>query len=234
MNTLTENHPEHSQINLSALLLATLGLFVVGYALTRWLLLNPMTDETIWYLIRSSGVVAYLFLAGSTIWGLALSSKIVRGWVPAPLALAMHNYLSWNALCLTILHAILLLFSHHLDYTLANLLIPFTGPYSPFWVGLGIIGFYLMVLTTLTFYVRKQIGYKLFHVVHYFTYPAFVLAMLHSWVAGTDQIALGAVYLISSLIVFFLTAYRLLAVFNRGHQETAVNERLTSSNSQFG
>ena len=31
-------------------------------------------NETIWYLVRSSGTVAYLLLAASTIWGLVISS----------------------------------------------------------------------------------------------------------------------------------------------------------------
>jgi len=170
-------------------------------------------DETIWYLVRSSGTVAYFFLAASTIWGLVISSKFLKDVVPGQLALAMHNYLSWNAIGLTILHAVLLLFSGYMDYELVNLLIPFTGPYNPFWVGIGIIGVYLMILTTLTFYIRSRISYKAFHAVHYLTYAAFVMGLLHSWFAGTDTLALEMVYLATGLIVFFLTAYRVLAAW---------------------
>ncbi|MCA9972669.1 MAG: ferric reductase-like transmembrane domain-containing protein, partial [Anaerolineales bacterium] len=169
---------------------------------------------TIWYLVRSSGTVAYLFLAASTIWGLILSSKFLKDVVPGPLSLAMHNYLSWNAIGLTLLHAVLLLFTGYMDYTLLNLIIPFTGPFSPFWMGIGIIALYLMILTTLTFYVRRRISYKAFHAVHYLTYAAFVMALLHSWFAGTDTPALEIVYLASGLVVFFLTVYRLLAALN--------------------
>ena len=172
-----------------------------------------INDETIWYLVRSSGTVAYLFLAASTIWGLILSSKFLKEIVPGPLSLAMHNYLSWNAIGLTALHAVLLLFSGFMDYTIINLLVPFTGPYSPFWVGIGIIGLYLSLLTTLTFYVRSRIGYKTFHVIHYLTYAAFVMSLLHSWFAGTDTPALEMMYLVTGLLVFFLTVYRVLAAF---------------------
>ncbi|MCB8965784.1 MAG: ferric reductase-like transmembrane domain-containing protein [Chloroflexota bacterium] len=172
-----------------------------------------INNETIWYLVRSSGTVAYLFLAASTIWGLFISSKFLKEIVPGQLTLAMHNYLSWNAIGLTILHAVLLLFTGFMDYTVLNLLIPFTGPYSPFWVGIGIIGMYLMILTTLTFYVRSRIKYKTFHAIHYLTYAAFVMALLHSWFAGTDSVALETLYLVTGLLVFFLTAYRVLSAF---------------------
>ncbi len=174
-------------------------------------------DETIWYLVRSSGTVAYLFLAASTIWGLAISSKFLKELVPGQLSLAMHNYLSWNAIGLTVLHAVLLLFTGFMDYTVLNLLIPFTGPYSPFWVGIGIIGLYLMILTTLTFYIRGRIGYKTFHVIHYLTYAAFVMSLLHSWFAGTDTVALEMMYLVTGLLVFFLTVFRVLAALENRH-----------------
>jgi len=173
-----------------------------------------INDETIWYLVRASGTVAYLFMAASTIWGLVISSKFLKEIVPGPLALAMHNYLSWNAISLTIFHAVLLLFSGFMEYTVLNLLVPFTGPFSPFWVGLGIIGLYLAILTTLTFYIRGRIGYRTFHLLHYLTYGAFVLSLLHSWFAGTDTAALQAMYLGTGLLVFFLTVYRVLAAVN--------------------
>jgi len=170
-----------------------------------------LNNETIWYLVRSSGTVAYLFLAASTIWGLAVSSQFLRDLVPGQLSLAMHNYLSWNAIGLTALHAVLLLFTSFMDFSVVNLLVPFTGPFSPFWVGMGIIGLYLMILTTLTFYIRGRIGYKTFHAIHYLTYGAFALSLLHSWFAGTDTPALATMYLSTGLLVFFLTVYRLLA-----------------------
>ncbi|MFZ2489374.1 MAG: ferric reductase-like transmembrane domain-containing protein [Anaerolineae bacterium] len=171
-----------------------------------------LDNETIWYAIRSSGNVAYLLLAASTVWGILLSSKIVKQWVPAAVALDLHNYLSWLAIGLTILHAALLLASSYFNYSLLNLLVPFTGPFKPFWVGLGIIGLYLMIVTTVTFYATERIGYKTFHRLHTLTYVAFVASLLHSIVSGTDTAAMMPVYLATGLVVLFFTAYRLLSL----------------------
>lgn len=188
----------------------TLGLI---YAIDAGLVLtgHAVSDETIWYLIRSSGIVAYLLLTASTAWGIVLSSKVVKEWIPAAVSLELHNYLSWTALGLTIYHAYLLLFSSFFNYHWIDLLLPFTGPYEPLWVGLGIVATYLMLLTSLTFYISKQIGYATFRRIHYLTYALFGLALAHSWMSGTDTLALQWVYLGSALFVLFLTFYRILS-----------------------
>jgi len=171
-----------------------------------------LSNETVWYAIRASGVIAYLFLAASTIWGLLLTTKAAKAWLPAAVALDLHNYLSWVAIGLTALHAVLLLFSDFFTYRVVDLLIPFIGPFEPLWVGLGVIGLYLMVATSLSFSFIRQLGHKSFRQIHYLTYAAFLLALLHSVVAGTDTVAMTGVYLVSGLGVALLTVYRLMAV----------------------
>ena len=132
--------------------------------------------------------------------------------VPAALALAMHNILSWLAVLLTGLHALALLWDSFYTYTLADLTVPFVGPYRPGWVGLGIIGFYLMFLTSLSFNFRKQIGQKRWRQLHYATFAVYILATVHGAMAGTDSGNPGMqmLYWGSGLIVLFLTNYRML------------------------
>ena len=190
---------------------------------TGWLLANTavggtiasalaITDKTPWYFSRSAGTVAYLLLAGSTIWGLLLSTKLLKEIVPAALALAMHNILSWLAILFTGLHALVLLWDSFYTYTLADLTVPFIGPYRPGWVGLGIISFYLMFLTAVSFNFRKQIGQKRWRQLHYATFAVYMLATVHGAMAGTDSGNSGMqlLYWGSGLIVLFLTNYRML------------------------
>lgn len=196
------------------------GLVLLG---TGWVLTNTsagttianalaLTEKTPWYFTRSAGTVAYLLLASSTIWGLLLSTKLIKETVPAALALAMHNILSWLAVLLTGLHALALLWDSFYTYTLADLTVPFIGPYKPGWVGLGIIGFYLMFITSLSFNFRKQIGQKRWRKLHYATFGVYILATVHGAMAGTDSGNLGMqlLYWGSGLIVLFLTNFRLV------------------------
>jgi DMSO/TMAO reductase YedYZ heme-binding membrane subunit len=174
-------------------------------------------DKTAWYLTRSTGTVAYLLLSGATLWGLVLSSKIVQEAVPAALALALHNILAWLAVALAGLHAFVLLFDGYYVYRLSDLLLPFVGPYRPLWVGLGMIGFYLALLTSASFRWRKWLGPKRWRALHSLTFVAYALVTVHGLAAGTDSQNPGmqAVYMGSSLLVLFLTTYRLLTALNR-------------------
>ena len=170
-------------------------------------------DKTAWYLTRSTGTVAYLLLSGATVWGLLLSSKIVKETVPAALALAMHSVMSWLAVALAGFHGFVLLFDNYYAYRLADLVVPFVGPYRPGWVGLGVVGFYLVLLASASFSWRRWLGSKRWRLLHYTTFVAYALVTVHGLMAGTDsgEPGMRAVYLGSALLVLFLTNYRLLA-----------------------
>lgn len=183
----------------------------IGAALA-WVL--PAGEKAPWYLTRATGTVAYLLLSGATVWGLVLSTKIVRELVPPPLAMALHSALSWLAIGLAGFHAFALLFDSYYLYTAANLLVPFLGPYRPEWVGLGTIGLYGMILTSASFSFRKWIGTQSWRRLHYLTFPLYLLVTVHGLMAGTDSHAPGmrAMYVGSALLVLFLTTYRVLTM----------------------
>lgn len=188
-------------------------LFILISSLTAVSQLSPaglVGGTAVWNLTRASGIVGYFLLAASTIWGLLLSTKLLNRSVPPVVALAMHNYLSWASIGLSAFHAVLLLFDNYYKFQIRHLFIPFIGPYAPFWVGLGIIGFYLMGLTSLSFYGRQWMGRKNWRKLHYLTFFAFIFITSHGWMAGTDSVQLGLMYGVSTLSVFFLTAFRIL------------------------
>jgi DMSO/TMAO reductase YedYZ heme-binding membrane subunit len=198
-----------------AIILAAAGLFLATLPLRD--VLAVYGDKTAWYLTRSTGTVAYLLLSEATLWGLVLSSKIMQEVVPASLALALHNVLAWLAVALAGFHAFVLLFDSYYVYQLSDLLLPFVGPYRPLWVGLGIIGFYLALLTSASFSWRQWLGPKRWRALHSLTFVAYALVTVHGLTAGTDSPNPGmkAIYMGSSLLVLFLTMYRLLTASKR-------------------
>jgi DMSO/TMAO reductase YedYZ heme-binding membrane subunit len=174
--------------------------------------LLPAGATSAWYLSRASGIVAYLFVSLSVIWGLALSTKIVKEWVAAPFALALHNTCSWMAIGLATFHAGVLLFDGYFNYSIPDLLIPFTGPYRPASVGLGIISLYGLFLIASSFCVRKRIGQRTWRRLHFTSFVLYVLVTAHGITAGSDSQTpvLQAIYVGSTLCVLFLVNYRLL------------------------
>ena len=176
-----------------------------------WTLVIPAGDKVAWHLTRSMATVAYVSLTGAAVWGLLLSTKLVKSTVPAPLSLALHSALSWLGVALGGLHALLLLLDRYYTYSIGNLLIPFTGPYRPGWVGLGTISLYGLALVSASFFVRKWMGQRAWRLLHYLSFPLFILVTLHGLFAGTDSTQLGVemMYLFSGTLVLLLTVWRI-------------------------
>src|SRR5206468_4741955 len=107
-------------------------------------------------------------------------------WSPGPLSMLLHATTSWLAVALTLAHMGLLLFDNYYTYTLSNLLIPFTGPYRPIAVGLGILAFWIILAVTISFSMRKLLGRRAWLLLHYTSYVSFGLVAVHALFAGTD------------------------------------------------
>lgn len=165
---------------------AALGMLI--YTLTSGVLSISVFDNAkwSWYLVRAAGVTAFLLLTASTVWGIFLSSHLIKNWSPGPVSMLLHATTSWLAVVLSIAHMALLLFDDYYTYTLSDLLIPFTGPYRPLAVGLGIIALWMIFAVTISFSLRKLIGRKAWLWLHYTSYVSFGLVSVHAIFAGTD------------------------------------------------
>ncbi len=73
---------------------------------------------------------------------------------------------------------------------------------------------YLSTILTGSFYLRKQIGQKVWRALHYFTFVAYILALVHAIMAGTDSSVrlVQAMYLLTGSSVLFLVYYRLFTL----------------------
>jgi hypothetical protein len=173
--------------------------------------LNAQTSAY-WYMARGAGLVGYFLLWGATAWGLIVNTKIAKGVVSAPLATALHQFLSLGALAFAGLHALVLLGDHYIDFGPTNVVYPFAASYRPTWVGLGQLGFYLSVVLILSFYFRKKIGHRIWRSLHYFTFLAYSMVLTHGLTSGTDTnlLPVMAMYVGTGATIIFLIYYRLL------------------------
>jgi predicted ferric reductase len=170
------------------------------------------TVQTMWYITRASGLVAYILLWFSTAWGLAVSSKIFDQLLHRTFTYDFHQYLSLFAIGFTFLHMIVLLFDGFMPYSIPQILLPFLSAYRPLWIGIGVIALYVMLLVTVTFYMRSRIGMKAFRAIHMASLVGYLGALAHSVFSGSDT-SLWSVQLLYAgtfLIVVFLTTYWLI------------------------
>src|SRR5512138_3216914 len=119
-----------------------------------------------WYVTRAAGLTSYILLWLSMIWGLAISTKIFAPALEGTYSYDFHEFLSLLGLGFVLLHVVVLVVDKYLPFSIWQIVIPFVDSYRPLWVGLGIIGFYIFLLVTVTFYMRQSIGPKAFRGIH--------------------------------------------------------------------
>lgn len=184
--------------------------------------------QTWWYVTRAAGLLGYLMIWLSTLWGLAVSSKIFDPWLERLFTFDFHEHLSLLGLGFVTLHVVVLLLDKFQPFSLLQVLIPFLSAYRPFWVGVGVITFYLSLLVTVTFYMCSRISQKTFRTIHYLSLVAYLGATLHGLFSGTDSplMAVGFMYLVTFLSIIFLCTYWLYLIWARKVEEKAQARKL--------
>jgi predicted ferric reductase len=213
--------PSFVSIFLTACLVAAgvvVGALAAVIVLPIWLpalgaSIHALDPKAYWYLSRSSGFVAFGLLWLSMVFGLLITNRMARLWPGGFTAFDLHQFASLLGLALTVFHGLILIGDHYLNYTLAQLVIPFGSVnYRPVWVGLGQIGTYGLIIVTLSFYLRRRMGPRGWRLVHGLSYAGFLLALLHGLFSGTDSGSLGvlAFYWITAVSTLALTVYRIV------------------------
>jgi sulfoxide reductase heme-binding subunit YedZ len=247
MNLYQDNHEQENPDPLMRGVVWILGAaFVTSAALLTFLLLrSPLgailsstinqvfaldSVQVMWYITRAAGLTAYVLLWLSTAWGLAVSSKILDLFLHRTFTYDFHQFISLLAIGFIVLHIAVLMADRYLPYTLAQILLPFLSAYRPLWVGIGVIGFYLTLLVTVTFYLRSRIGVSTFRAIHGLSLIAYLAATVHGFFAGTDSplLATELIYAGTFLVTVFLTSYWLIGVIQKRLKQASQNSLFDS------
>lgn len=175
-----------------------------------------------WYLGRASGILAFILLSGGVVFGLVISSRAFIKIVPGSLAYEMHRFVAWLALATVVLHFSSFFFDDFLRLRVVEALVPFVLSRDlettlGFDVGItsafGIIAFYLIIILILTSEFRAKISLKVWRRIHYVSFLAYILFVLHGFLSGTDSNEwwMKAIYSASVSSVTLLVLIRILS-----------------------
>jgi predicted ferric reductase len=220
VESLDELHSSFSFKSAIGLLLAMAGgallAAVVLPALLPGLAASLVSAEpkAFWYLSRTSAFVAFILVWASMIFGLLMTSRTAKVWPGGPAAFDLHQFTSLLGLAVALFHVLVLLGDQYAGYSLAQLLLPFNSTnYKPLWVGIGQMGFYIAILVSFTFYIRKQITQRGWRLIHFASFASFAAVLAHGLLSGTDTgtVWASAMYWVAGGSVLFLTLFRILA-----------------------
>jgi sulfoxide reductase heme-binding subunit YedZ len=145
-----------------------------------------VSDQTAWYLARSSGIVALVLLVASLLWGVLLSTRLLKPYDRPAWLLDLHRWLGGTALAMTSLHLLGLFLDKYIVFGPRQLFIPGASSYRPLAVSFGVVSLYLLLAIEITSLLRKHLSKRVWHGVHLTSYLLTWTAVMHGATAGTD------------------------------------------------
>jgi DMSO/TMAO reductase YedYZ heme-binding membrane subunit len=143
-------------------------------------------SATLWYLTRSTGLVALIVLSATVVIGIVASVGWTADRWPRFVSQAVHRNLSLFCLALITVHVISTVGDGYVPIDLADAFVPFRSPYRPLWVGLGALAFDLLLAVAITSALRRRIGFRAWRGVHWLAYLCWPIAVFHGLGAGSD------------------------------------------------
>lgn len=145
-----------------------------------------MSNSVLWYTTRGAGAVTLILLSVVVILGILSTLRVQsEGW-PRFLTTGLHRNLALMTLVFLVFHVVTAVVDPYTNLGWAAALIPFSSYYRTFWLGLGVVASELLLAIAVTSLVRGQLGHTTWRAIHWLTYAAWPVAVLHGMGTGTD------------------------------------------------
>ena len=158
-----------------------------------------------WYIARSSGIVSWLILSVSIIWGVLLAGRLIKTKGAPRWLDDLHRFLGALSIAFVLVHMLGLFADSYTHFAWKELFVPFGSPWKTGAVAWGVVAFYFLLAVELTSLVRKRIPRKWWRGVHFASYGLYVMATIHGIYSGTDRhkwyFAKGAVIVVIITVV---------------------------------
>jgi predicted ferric reductase len=144
------------------------------------------TDQFFWVLARVAGLSAYAAVAIALVTGIALRTAVLD-WMGSNRALrSLHQYTTVLWIPLAGLHVVSLLLDSTASVGILDLFIPFHSSYGTLAIGLGALSLDVLVVVTVTAFLKRRMNKAAWQWLHRLAYVAFALIFFHAVLSGTD------------------------------------------------
>jgi DMSO/TMAO reductase YedYZ heme-binding membrane subunit len=161
------------------------------------------TDAGIVALHRTAalaGFLAYGLMVATVCWGILTTTHIARRGVRRQTLYGGHMTMAIMTISFLVIHIAANVFSPKAGLSVLNAVIPFV-PGSSLAVSLGVVATELIIAIAASVWFQRRLGYRRWHALHWFAYPAYGLALTHTVMAGSDvHLELISTALVASLL----------------------------------
>jgi DMSO/TMAO reductase YedYZ heme-binding membrane subunit len=145
-----------------------------------------MTNDLWWYVTRSAGFVAWIFLVATLVWGMLVAGRLAPAGRARRWLTEMHPYLAGVGLGALVLHVVAAVADTTVGLGWVNTVVPLTAPWQPGAIAWGVIAVWSLAAVEITSLARRRLGRRTWRRVHLMSYAAAGTMTLHAVTAGTD------------------------------------------------
>jgi hypothetical protein len=139
-----------------------------------------------WYLTRSTGIVATLLAAAALLWGFLFSARATGRRLRPNWWLDLHNWLGGLALGFVVVHVVASVLDTDAGIGLVEVFVPGTASFQPWAIGWGVLATYLFAAAVFTTWPRRIRNRSLWRMIHLGSVLGVALALLHAYQSGTE------------------------------------------------
>jgi methionine sulfoxide reductase heme-binding subunit len=143
-------------------------------------------DLEFWFIARITGLTAFAVLSLSVLSGEALRTSVLDFLAKNRAIRKLHDFTTPLWLPLVFAHIIALLFDKTARIEPISVVIPFTTSYGQLPIGLGTIAFDIIMVVTITSWLRSRMNNTVWMWIHRTSYLGFVAIFFHAALSGTD------------------------------------------------
>ena len=145
-----------------------------------------MGDLEFWFIARITGLTAFAVLSLSVLSGEALRTSVLDFLAKNRAIRKLHDFTTPLWLPLVFAHIIALVFDKTARIQPINIVVPFLTDYGQIPIGLGTLAFDIIMVVTITSWLRSRMNNTLWTWIHRTSYIGFVAIFFHAALSGTD------------------------------------------------
>ncbi len=140
-----------------------------------------------WYLTRSTGIVATVLAVAALAWGFFFSARATGTRLRPAWWLDLHNWLGGATLAFTGVHVAAAWLDSTSGIGIQQIIVPGTAGTDPWAITWGVIATYLFTVVVVTTWPRRWANRTGWRIVHLSSVAATALALLHAFQSGSDS-----------------------------------------------
>jgi len=145
-----------------------------------------MGDLEFWFIARITGLTAFAVLSLSVLSGEALRTSVLDFLAKNRAVRKLHDFTTPLWLPLVFAHVIALVLDKTARIQPINVVVPFVTDYGQVPIGLGTVAFDIVMIVTITSWLRSRMNNTVWMWIHRTSYIAFVAIFFHAALSGTD------------------------------------------------